>query len=57
MYVRSFIMRLNEKKYNAIALLAAVLGVALAAYGISRGEMAIVFAKSTLICLECVGIG
>lgn len=35
----------------------AVIGIACMIYGISRGEMAVVFAKAVKICLECIGIG
>ena len=38
-------------------LLTAALGVAFMAFGIYRGEMAVVLAKATRICLECIGIG
>lgn len=36
---------------------AAALGLAMMAYGISRGEMGVVLAKAIKICLECIGIG
>lgn len=35
----------------------AVVGAVMMAYGISRGEMAVVLTKATNICMECIGIG
>ncbi len=35
----------------------AVVGLAMMAYGVYRGEMAIVMQKAINICLECIGIG
>lgn len=35
----------------------ALAGILMMAYGISRGEPAVVLAKAVKICLECVGIG
>ncbi|MDO4292855.1 MAG: CD1871A family CXXC motif-containing protein [Eubacteriales bacterium] len=44
------------RRYFAGAALALV-GAVLMACGIARGEMAVVLAKATRICLECIGIG
>ena len=38
-------------------LAAVLLGMGFMALGIARGEMAVVLAKATRICLECIGIG
>ena len=32
-------------------------GILMMAYGISRGEMSVVFDKAVRICMECIGIG
>lgn len=51
-------MGISESKLSLIAGLAvAVLGLGMVAFGIYRGEMDVVFAKSVQICLECIGIG
>ncbi len=39
------------------SLFLAVVGLLLMAFGIFRGEMAIVFTKAINICMECIGIG
>ena len=39
------------------ALFLMVVGIFMMAYGIFRGEMAVVFHKGIQICLECIGIG
>ena len=44
-----------DSKWSGIALAAA--GILMMVYGISRGEMAVVFTKAVNICMECIGIG
>jgi len=48
------------KNYNVPRLagvLLAAAGALLAAFGIYRGEMDVIFTKAINICLECIGIG
>lgn len=40
-----------------LGVAAAVCGLGMMAYGIFRGEMAVVLSKAIKICLECIGIG
>ena len=47
--------KLVDSQWSGIALAAA--GILMMIYGISRGEMAVVFTKAVNICMECIGIG
>lgn len=47
--------KLINSKFTGPVL--AVLGLAVMAFGIYRGEVAVVFTKAVNICMECIGIG
>ena len=47
--------KIIDSKWSGIALAAA--GILMMVYGISRGEMSVVFTKAVNICMECIGIG
>ena len=47
--------KIIDSKWSGSALAAA--GILMMVYGISRGEMAVVFTKAVNICMECIGIG
>lgn len=44
-----------DSKWTGLCL--AVVGLLMMAFGIYRGEMAVVFTKAINICMECIGIG
>lgn len=48
---------MKKKEIPLKALATSVIGIALMAFGIYRGEMMTVFSKAIRICLECIGIG
>lgn len=37
--------------------LALLVAVAFIAYGISRGELPVLFKKAVRVCMECIGLG
>ena len=47
----------NRTKTGWIGPCLAAAGIAMMAFGISRGEMSVVFTKAINICMECIGIG
>ena len=47
----------RPKDGSRSGICAAILGLAIMAFGIYRGEMPIVLAKAINICMECIGIG
>ena len=57
------IIKMNKLKTGKIwnskwpALILMLVGACFMGYGISRGELAVVFTKAINICMECVGIG
>lgn len=51
------VINMKDKKRNICSAVAAFVGIAMMAFGIYRGELAIVLTKAIKICLECIGIG
>lgn len=47
---------LNDR-FPLPGIILACAGILMMAYGISRGEMSVVFDKAVRICMECIGIG
>ena len=47
----------RKAKRKLLGIGALIIGGAFVAIGISRGEVVTVFAKASIVCLECIGIG
>ena len=48
---------MDSRKRLITGIMLLVLFSGLAAYGVMRGEMPVVFTKAVHLCLECIGIG
>lgn len=47
----------RKAKRKLLGIGALIIGGTFVAIGISRGEVVTVFAKASIVCLECIGIG
>lgn len=46
-----------ENKNFRLRFLIALTGTAMIWFGVERGELEIIFAKATRVCMECIGLG
>ena len=56
-FTEGFSMKNNKYLLPAARLLLCVTAVCFMAYGVHRGEVAVVLKKAINICLECIGLG
>lgn len=48
---------MNSRGKNILRTVFLAAACAFLLYGLTRGEMAVVYGKAVNICLECIGIG
>ena len=48
---------MNSKNFLKIRLIIFLASAAMILFGIERGELEIIFAKASRVCLECIGLG
>ena len=48
---------MENRKRLIIGIMLLVFSIGLAAAGVMRGEVPVVFTKAVHVCLECIGIG
>lgn len=48
---------MNRTGINLIRIAGLIAAAAMITYGISRGEVSVIFHKAVNICFECIGLG
>lgn len=48
---------MNSNGFLKIRLILLAVSAAMIWYGVDRGDLSIIFAKATRVCLECIGLG
>ncbi|MBQ6006274.1 MAG: thioredoxin [Selenomonadaceae bacterium] len=48
---------MNSKNFSSSRLIIFVASAAMILFGVKRGELDMIFAKATRVCLECIGLG
>ena len=48
---------MNSKNFSSSRLIILAISAAMIWFGVERGELSMIFAKATRVCLECIGLG